>query len=263
LSPAERRLSALMLAGVFVIKIAREEEHGNIPLRGGMRWYGGNGGQDLTLEFRLGGGEMLVADSVVDLPEALALLEAASDGDTVVELVAGELDLLAEIVVLEETDEVPGRKSWIIQDFERALDGEMADLLLEARDFLGIECGRRRGRGLLAAPLEDVGAVEAPDGHAGGFDAVAFAEIGALLPAIAGAGRRVIEGKEQFVAEGDGPAVGVLGVLQPVIERFDARDFQPTGAWLGFVGFGGRRKCHPAILRQVEERRYHWECYLG
>jgi len=45
---------------------------------------------------------------------------------------------------------------------------------------------------------------------------VAGAEVRAELPAIGGAGRRVVEEEEEFVEEGDGLAVGVLGVLQSV-----------------------------------------------
>jgi hypothetical protein len=179
-----------------------------------MRWYGGEGGEDFSAHLGLGGGEVLVADLVIDLLEECTLFETAADGETIVKLVAGELDLPAVIVVLEEPDEMAGREVRIVEDLERALDGEMAGLFLEAVDFEGIERGGGRGRGLVAAPLEDVGAVEAPNGHAGGFDAVALAEIGAHLPAIADAGRRVVE-----------PAVGVFGVLEAVIERFDARDF--------------------------------------
>ena len=100
---------------------------------------------------------------------------------------------------------------------------------------------------MLAAPLEDVGAVEAPDGHAGGGDAVVVAEVGAVLPAVAGAGRRVIEEEEEFVEEGDGLAVGVFGVLELVMERVESGDFQRRRGRLGFVGLGERiRRNHRA-----------------
>jgi len=99
-----------------------------------------------------------------------------------------------------------------------------------------------RGGVLFAAPLEDVGAVEAPDGHAGGLDAVAFAEVGPFLPAGGGAGRRVIEEEEKLVEEGDGLAVGIPGVLQPVLERIESRDFQQRCGRLVLVGFGRRIK---------------------
>jgi hypothetical protein len=102
---------------------------------------------------------------------------------------------------------------------------------------------------LLAAPLEDVGAVEAPDGHAGGFDAVLQAEVGAVLPAVAGAGRWVVEEEEEFVEEGDGLAVGVFGVLELVMERVESGDFERGCGQLGFVGLGERvRRNHRAAI---------------
>jgi hypothetical protein len=76
-----------------------------------MRWYGGKGGQEFPVELHLGGDEVLVANSVIYPLEVLALLEPPPDGEAVVELVAGELDLLAVIVVLEEADEVTGREA--------------------------------------------------------------------------------------------------------------------------------------------------------
>jgi len=45
---------------------------------------------------------------------------------------------------------------------------------------------------------------------------VALAEVGAFLPAVGGAGRRVIEEEEEFVEERDGLALGVFGVLEPM-----------------------------------------------
>jgi len=106
----------------------------------------------------------------------------------------------------------------------------VAGLVVEPGGFLGI--GRRRGRGgvLFAAPLENVGAEEAVDGHAGGLDAVALAEVRAFLPAVFGAVGRVVEEEEEFVAQGDGPAFGILGVAQPMLERGEARDFQRRNA---------------------------------
>ncbi len=73
------------------------------------------------------------------------------------------------------------------------------------------------------------------------------AEVGALLPAVGGAGRRVVEEEEEFVEEGDGVAVGVLGVAQAVEEGGEAWGF----GW-GFVGFWGNHKA--AILRQVRRK---------
>jgi len=95
---------------------------------------------------------------------------------------------------------------------------------------------------LLASPLEDVGAVETPDGHAGGAYAVFLAEVGPILPAVAGAGRRVIEEEEEFVEEGDGIAFGVFGVLEAMLERGDARNGWRSFGGFGFVGFGKRSR---------------------
>ena len=174
---------------------------------------------------------------MVDALKVLLLFEAAAGGEAVVKLVAGELVLQAVIVVLDEADEVAGGKEGIVEDFEGALGGEVAGLVVEAGGFLRI--GGRAGRGgvLVAAPLEDVGAVEAPDGHAGGVDAVVLAEVGAVLPAVAGAGRRVVEEEEEFVEEGDGLAVGVFGVLELVMEGVESGDFERSWVGLGFVGF--------------------------
>jgi hypothetical protein len=187
-----------------------------------MRWYG----EDISIEFHLGGAEVLVADLVVDALEVLAFLEAPPGGEAVVELVAGELDLLAMVVVLDEADKVTRREPGIVEGLEGALGGEVAGMVMEPGGFVGARrrCGRRWV--LLAAPLEDVGAVEAPDGHAGGCHTVALAEVGAFLPAVRGAGRRVVEEKEEFVEEGDGLAIGIFGALQPVKERVESRDFQ-------------------------------------
>jgi hypothetical protein len=68
---------------------------------------------------------------------------------------------------------------------------------------------------------------------------VVLAEVGAFLPAVAGAGWRVIEEEEEFVEEGDGLAVGILGALEAVKERVEPRDFRRGGGWLVFGGFGG------------------------
>ena len=51
-----------------------------------------------------------------------------------------------------------------------------------------------------------------------------LAEIGALLPAVGGAGGRIVEEEEEFVEERDGLAVGAFGVLEAVEEGVDARD---------------------------------------
>ena len=87
---------------------------------------------------------------------------------------------------------------------------------------------------------------------------MAGAESGAFLPAIAGAGGRIIEEEEEFVTEGDGAAGGVFGVLELVIEGCEAGDF-----WAARSGdlFGGRREVHPAILTRMEKRRYRWRSY--
>jgi len=113
-----------------------------------------------------------------------------------VELFAGELDLLAVVVVLDEADEVAWGEAGIVEDFEGALGGEVAGLFLERGGLLRTR--RRCGWSgiLFATPLEDLGAVDTPDGHAGGFDAMARTEVSACLPAIGGAGRRVIEEKK-------------------------------------------------------------------
>ena len=85
---------------------------------------------------------------------------------------------------------------------------------------------------------------------------MAGAEVRAELPAIGGAGRRVVEEEEEFVEEGDGLAVGVFGVLEPVEKRVESRDFWRRRWWEVSVGFGegigiwGKHKA--AILRQLE-----------
>jgi hypothetical protein len=222
-----------------------------------MRWYGEEGGEDFAKGFHVGGEEVPVADLVVHVLEVPALFEVAPGGEAVVELVAGELDLLAVVVVLNEADEVAGGEARIVEGLEDALGGEVTGLVLEPGGFLRI--GGRRGRGgvLLAAPLENVGAVEAPDRHAGGGYTVVLAEVGAFLPTVAGAGRRVIEEEEEFVEEGDGLAAGILGALQPVKERGESRDFQRSGSWLIFVGVGREIRIYhkAASLRQAEEGR--------
>ncbi len=118
-----------------------------------MGWYGGEGGEEFLEGFHLGGDEMFFAGFVFDSLEGLLSFEGAADGDAVVELVVGEFDFAAVVVVLEEADEVAGGEPGIVEDFEGALRGEMAGLVVEPGGFRRI--GRRCGRGgvLLAAPL--------------------------------------------------------------------------------------------------------------
>jgi hypothetical protein len=92
---------------------------------GGMRWYDEEGGENVAKEFHLGGEEELVADLIVLALVVLALFEVAPNGEAVVELVAGELDLLAVVVVLDEADEVARGEPGIVEDFEGALGGEV------------------------------------------------------------------------------------------------------------------------------------------
>jgi hypothetical protein len=95
---------------------------------------------------------------------------------------------------------------------------------------------------------EVAGAEEAPDGHAGGAYSVFLAEVGASLPAVAGAGGRIIEEDEEFVEESDGTSVGVLGVLQSMLEGIQTGNTD----WrkLGF------KLIHDATLTHLEKRRY-------
>ena len=165
---------------------------------------------DLRLE------HVLVADGCVDGSIVIAILEQAPHSDTVVELVAAELDLLAVVFVLDKADEVSGGQAGIVEHLEGALGREMTGHFVEPGRFFGIGQLRGQRRRLLAAPLEDVGVEEAPDRHARGLDAVAGAEVGAFLPAVAGVGRRVIEEKEQLIKEGKGLALGIPGVQQPM-----------------------------------------------
>jgi hypothetical protein len=203
-----------------------------------MRRYGKNRGEEFSQGFPLGRDGNVIPDLVLHASKALMFLEAMAGGDASVELVAGELDLLAMVFVLDEPDEVAGREAGIVENLEEAPRGELARLILKPGHFLGIEGFRRRRGILFPAPLEDVGAVEAPDGHAGGLDAMALAEVGAFLPAIARAGRRIIEKKEKFVVKGNGPAAGIFGVLQPVKERVEPRDFFQRGRRRLFAGSG-------------------------
>ena len=104
-----------------------------------------------------------------------------------------------------------------------------------------------------------MGAEEAPDRDSGGFDAVALAEVGAFLPAVTRAGRRIVEEKEKLVEEGDGLAVGVFGVLQPVKQRGDARYSLSRGRRQGFVELGESLRIGSihtaAILGRLPETR--------
>ena len=203
-----------------------------------MGWYGEEGFEEFSSRFHLRGEECLLAHGLVDVTTLLDLFGTFANGEAVVELVAGELVFLAMIVVLDETDEVARGEPGIVEDLDGTLGGEVAGVVLEAGGFLWI--GGRVGRGgvLLASPVEDVGAVEAPDGHAGGGYPVFLAEVGTLLPAVAGAGRRVIEEEEEFVEERDGATVGVLGVLESVLEGGEARNWRRSFGGFGFVGFG-------------------------
>jgi len=216
-----------------------EGGYGDVPLWVGMGWFGEESGEEFSSGFHLRGEESFFAHCVLDVPTLLDFFGTFADGEAIVELVASELIVLAIKVVLDEADEVAGREARIVEDFDGALGSEVAGVVLEAGGFLRI--GRRVGRGwvLVAAPLQDVGAVEAPDGHAGGAYSVFLAEVGAVLPAVAGAGWRVIEEEEEFVEEGDGTAVGVFGVLESMLEGGDARNGRRSyGRRLSFVGDG-------------------------
>jgi hypothetical protein len=109
------------------------------------------------MEFHLSGGEELGAYLVLDALEVFALFQAAVGGQAMVELFAGELDLQAVVVVLDEADEMAGGEARIVEDFEGALGGEVPGLVVEAGGFLRSGRRRRRGGILVAAPLEDVG----------------------------------------------------------------------------------------------------------
>jgi hypothetical protein len=198
---------------------------GDIPLLGGIGWNGEEGGEKFSHGVELDGDGGLLAGVFFESLVVIALFVALADVDTIVELVAGELEFLAVVVVLEEADEMAGGEVRIVDCFEGALGGEVAGLVEEAGGLLAGGRTRGRGRVLVAAPLEDVGAVEAPDGHAGGFDAVGRAEFGAILPAVAGAWGRVVEEEEEFVEEGDGLAVGILGALEAVMQGVEPGDF--------------------------------------
>ena len=109
------------------------------------------------------------------------------------------------------------------------------------------------GTGRRVSMSSETGAVEAPDGHAGGGYAVLFAEVGAVLPAVAGAGWRVIEKEEEFVEEGDGTAIGVLGAEQSMLEGGEAGNCGRSFGGFGFVGFGKRSggvEIHKAAILQ-------------
>jgi hypothetical protein len=115
-----------------------------VPLCGGMSRYGGQRGEDFSKRFHLDGHEEAVADLVLDALQTFAFLRAPSDGQAVGKLVAGELDLLAKVVVLQEADEVTGRKPGIVEHLDGALGGQMTGLLLKPRHFqrIGRLCGR-------------------------------------------------------------------------------------------------------------------------
>ena len=68
----------------------------------------------------------------------------------------------------------------------------------------------------------EMAAVKAPDGHAGGGNAVCGAEVGTGLPAVSGAGGWVFEKDPEFVQERKGITVGVFGGFQAVVEGFDS-----------------------------------------
>jgi len=119
-----------------------------------MRWYGAEGVEDFSVGFHLGGEEKLVADSVLDALEVFALFLAAVGVKAMVELFAGELDLLAVVVVLDEADEMAGGETWIVEDFEGALGGKVAGLFMKRAVCSGVAgdaggagfCSRRHWR---------------------------------------------------------------------------------------------------------------------
>jgi hypothetical protein len=159
-------------------------------------------------------------------------------------------------VDLEQADEMAGGKCGIVEEVDHALGGEMGGFFLKPSDFFSGGLLGRFGI-LIAAPLENVGTIKSPDRHAGGFDTTLRAEISPLLPAVAGAGRRVVEKKEEFVQNGEGLSIGILGVLQLVQQRIEARDFKRRAAFGFGTGFGtseGFFERHKAAsLRRIEE----------
>jgi hypothetical protein len=92
---------------------------------------GGDGGFDEGLEvvpigFQLERIEGAVAGFVIDGLEVFAVFELAPDFELVIELVAGELELLAAVFVLDEADEDGGREVRIMKAFEGAEGDEVA-----------------------------------------------------------------------------------------------------------------------------------------
>jgi hypothetical protein len=195
-----------------------------------MSWYAEHRGHESPHDDGLDGGHGFVAGFRFNGLAVLKYGEVVPKLDAVVELVAGELDAAAHVVALEEADEMGRGELGIVELIEDALDGEVTGLVVEALDFLGGGWWRGRRGILFPAPAQDLGNEEAVDGHARGLDAVAGAEVGAFLPAVAGVGRRVVEEEEEFVEQLDGLARGVPVVLQPVQKRSEAGNFR----WLGF-----------------------------
>lgn len=176
------------------------------------------GRQGFSQKFHLRGAHDLVADLLILSLKILLLLQAAANGDAVVELVAGELDLLAMIIVLDQAHQMAGRQMRIVEELEKALRRQVAGVVQKPGGFLRIRRRRRRGRVLRAAPLQNMAAEETIDRHAGRLDPMALAEVRALLPAVARARGRIIEEEEKLIAQRDRPALGILGMPQPVME---------------------------------------------
>ena len=106
----------------------------------------------------------IAADAIVDPLVALPFFAVVVDGDAVVELIAGELKLLAAQIAPHDRNQIVEGEIRIAEQLKRATGREIVRLLLQPRDLLGI--GRRRRRDLLAAPFKNARAIEPPDGHA-------------------------------------------------------------------------------------------------
>src|SRR5258708_7738658 len=128
-----------------------------------MRCYGALVSGHFSDEFHPRGVAHLLLDVFFDCPTTLMHGELEPNLDAIIELVAGQFDLSALVLVLEESDQVARGELRVVQHFESALGGEVARLVAELGGFLRTRrsCG---WSGILrAAPLEDVAAVQAPD----------------------------------------------------------------------------------------------------
>ena len=135
---------------------------------------------------------------------------------------AGEFERLFAQFNIGEADDVGRGESGMGEGLEGAEGDELGGFFVE-----GFGGGIDGGLGFVGEaqpPVENVRAVDPPDGGSGGGDAPRGAHLGAGFPTIAHVGRRIVEEDHELVEIRRGVVVRHRRMLQAMKERAEAWD---------------------------------------